>query len=357
MSSRLLANHCYATTPVSAEAGRGPALAVARHLLDGGALQQVDEWDKLIPDLREEGLLPWFAFELLQGDEPLPGEVREVLKREFLLREAEKLSDDSELELIFNFASANDLPLLVFKGEALARSLYPQAACRPTGDFDLLIQTQHIEAYQELFTGLGYQGDRYTGRHMRGEQVWTCTADVRGRTYLVDLHWDISNRRFFRGRLPLEALWNDAQSIALPGGIITAPSHPHALLIACLHLAADLPGYPLDLKWLLDIRLLLDELTSAQWDQLVLQARDWKLLDVLAFYGLLARKMLGGSRHNEELIAISAKSPSWKSRLYRWTLDYRWFDLSEYALRLRGNSERKAFVSEIFEMRKSRKVT
>ncbi len=143
----------------------------------------------------------------------------------------------------------------------------------------------------------------------------------------------------------------------MPGtGEITTPSHPHALLIACVHLAAASPGSPLQLKWLLDIRLLLDELSSSQWNHLVEQAREWKLLDVLAFYCSMARKALGGSRHAEHIEMIAAQRSPMKGRIYRWTLDHRWFDLLEYAIRLPGFSERRKFFTQIVSYQKHRKT-
>ena len=336
------------------DSATGPALRVLRQILTKADRIQAGDWDELIQDIAQEGVLPYIAFQLIQRDEAMPSRVYQALKKELLLGEAEKLSDDLELELIFASAQEKNLSGLVIKGEALARSLYPTAACRPTGDYDLLIRPRDLAAFQLLLSDLGYQGGKYAGKHILAEQTWICQAEVRGRTYQVDLHWDIANQRFFRRRLPLPALWADAQSISLASGQIATPSHPHALLIACVHLAAATPGHRLQLKWLLDIHLLLDGLISPHWDRLVGQARTWKLLDVLVFFCLLARKTLGGSRHAEHIAALAAKRKRLRGGLYRWTLDHRWFDLLEYAIRLPGFTERQAFISQIFAYRKSR---
>lgn len=352
MNSQLLQSHCYARTPVPVEASA--ALNALRQLLAGAYAGHTAAWAPLTDALRGEGLLPYFAYRLLQSAVTLDDSFRQALKKELLQREAEKLSDDSELARIFAAVAQRGIPMLVLKGEALARSLYPSAACRPTGDYDLLVQPQHLPAAQVMFQGLGYQPGAFHGQHILAQQSWICPAQVRGRTFQVDLHWDITNQRFFRRRLPLSALWNDAQAIAVAGGEVIAPSHPHALLIACTHLAADLPGTAIQLKWLLDIHLLLEALNARQVEALIAQARTWGLLDVLVFYCRLAESALITSAHTRQFELASVKQSNFKGRCYRWAIDHRWFDLLEYGLRLPGFAARRAYFKEIMDYRKIR---
>ncbi len=202
MKSRAIHEHCYSKAPVSTLPGRGPTLGVVRQLLSGNAPIPIDDWDELTSDLQREGVLPYLAFEWMRRAGEIPAPVHKELKHALLMGEAEKLSDDSELELIFTAAKKAKLPVLVIKGEALARSLYPAASCRPTGDYDLLIQPHDLAGFQTLLGKLGYQGGNFAGQHIFAQQNWVCQADVRGRSFQVDLHGTSPISVFSAGACP-----------------------------------------------------------------------------------------------------------------------------------------------------------
>lgn len=348
--------HYYPGAPVANAPHWGRALAALRHLLDAGSPFPADEFAGLIDELEAEGVLPYAAHQLLSSKATLPEEATRRFRQELLRGAAEKLSDDLELALIFAAASARNLPAVLIKGEAVARTLYPAPSCRPTGDYDLLIRPGDLPAFQELLTGLGYRTSGFHGHHIFAEQDWACPPEVRGRHFLVDLHWDVTNRRFFRQRVDLDKVLQDSMAVPLEDGQCRVPSAAHSLLIACIHLAAAGPAMPVDLRWLLDIRLLLEKLSSAEFEDLVREAKGWGLAGVLAVYCAMADAIVGPAGHAEPIARLYRQIRQRRRTVYRWTCDHRWFDLLEYGIRLRGMREWRGYLSQVLSYRKDWKT-
>jgi hypothetical protein len=315
----------------------------------------VENWPALISNLKSEGVLRFIGNALLSRSLDIPQEVQQELKNELLKGEAEKLTDDQELASIFKAANEIDLAILLIKGEALARTLYPAAGCRPTGDYDMLILPADLSAFQALFSKLGYTGGTFSGSHLFGQQAWTRASKSQGRTYLVDLHWDISNRRFFRNRAELGSLFEQSVKVPSVSSYCRVPSPQHNLLIACVHLAADDLSEPLRLLWLLDIQLLLDAIPEREFGNLLDDAQRWKLADALVFYCSVADATLGPVRHREVIQTLSKKMSYARRRAYRWSCNTRLFDLLEYGLRLGNFGERRVFHSQVLEYWKDKR--
>ena len=288
-----------------------------------------------------QGLDAWVAYRLLdpaQAAAP-PAALVPELKQRLHRASGEKLASDLEWAGICGGAEQRGIRLLAIKGEGLARSLYPNPACRLTADFDLLVHPGDVQGMRELLAALGYLEARAPyGEHIFGEKGWY-RPQQRGRQWgvVVDLHWDLTNRRFLRRRVPLAVLFERATPVDLDGATLWTLCHPHALLMACLHLAAAPRTEPLPLRWLLDIHLLLEALDDAQMRALADEARAWRLADVLGIYCALTLRVLGTRRHRALIESLGADISEARRRTYRWACDHRWFDFLEYALRLDGS--------------------
>ena len=82
---------------------------------------------------------------------------------------------------------------VVYKGAALARTLYPTPACRPMGDVDLWVGAKEMASAQAALDAIGYP-------LQQGGARWPCRSSTRARCRwwgrgqeqgLVELHWGV----------------------------------------------------------------------------------------------------------------------------------------------------------------------
>lgn len=145
------------------------------------------------------------------------------------------------------------IPLLVFKGEALARTHYRDPALRPRCDTDVLIERERMDDAARVLAEAGYREEPNSGGETISRQrIWTRTAAL-GIRHSIDLHWALSNRARYAGAFSFGELWS--RGVALHGAHVRMPSESDALLIAALHLAAHHRGDE-RLIWIYDIHLL-----------------------------------------------------------------------------------------------------
>ena len=179
-------------------------------------------------------------------------------------------------EVLSKLAAAEVRPV-VFKGTALAYTLYPEGTLRSRGDTDFIIPPQTQDLVATTLANLGF--NRETG--MSGESVsyqanFTRTESAGG-SHTLDVHWRINNSELLSRMFSHEELLRHAQPVPELGPEALAAGPVHALLLACMHRATHKHNpYYVDgvahysgdrLIWLYDIHLLAKSFTSAQWDE------------------------------------------------------------------------------------------
>ncbi len=216
-------------------------------------------------------LRPLLGWRLRLSDElPLwPASIRQALSDAERAEAALEIVRRQELcRLLQAFASA-DVPVLLFKGAALAYSLYPEPWLRPREDTDLLVQSADARRASDVLASAGYRPAVMQSGNFVTHQRLHVRPDRTGRRYACDLHWKIANPAPFADLLSPEDLLRDAASISLgdaPSARI--PSRVHALLLACWHRVSHHHDSG-DLLWLYDLHLLSDRLTDADAAQVL----------------------------------------------------------------------------------------
>jgi len=66
------------------------------------------------------------------------------------------LACEAELERLALSAKQRGVRFLAFKGHSVARTLYPHPACRPTSDFDLLIDPRQVAEVRQWLAAADY---------------------------------------------------------------------------------------------------------------------------------------------------------------------------------------------------------
>jgi len=178
-------------------------------------------------------------------------------------------------EMLAELARVGIEPVL-FKGTALAYSLYPGPALRTRGDTDLIVPLHERERVMDALAGLGFARTLELGELMSYQACLTREV-VGGGEHTLDLHWKISNSELLSRLFSYEELREAA--LPLPGlsphALGAGPVH--ALLIAGMHRAGHKQApYFVDgvahysgdrLIWLYDIHLLAQAMSPAQWDE------------------------------------------------------------------------------------------
>jgi len=156
------------------------------------------------------------------------------------------------------------IPILTFKGEAIACTHYPRPHLRPRCDTDLLVAKRDASAAARVLEALGYRPVNMVAREVVHTQQVFSEIDGAMR-HVIDLHWGVSNRPPFAGVFTFDELARDAVEIGpIPG--MPAPNPVHALLLACLHRVTHHEN-SVRLVWLYDIALLAGGLSDKEWEQ------------------------------------------------------------------------------------------
>jgi hypothetical protein len=224
----------------------------------------------------------------------LPPSAERELRRAAFLATATVLGIDAELRRVVGSLAAADIPALVLKGPALARTLYPRVALRPYGDIDLTIQERHQEIVVGTLLEHGYSEIPFKAEEARREHAGhldDCAAFHRQFTsgdgkVLLELHADPMQLGL---RQTGEAVrWQRARDI---------PGMPGASMLGLedqvVQLSAHVHKHGFDrLIWLKDLDLLLRaHQYQLDWDVVERVARDEGVL-ASVWYSLHLTKLL-----------------------------------------------------------------
>lgn len=192
-------------------------------------------------DRDSEGLTEQqWALSLNEGMAPLlvtrasaaPAAVREEA-RQLAMRE---LSHQQALSRLAERCAVRDIRVMVIKGEALARSLYPAPGLRARADIDLWVESGQLSLLETALNELGYPA--LTGIR----QHWARFEVVHAQASPPSVAFDIHIQPFFRPRMlqqrPFALVWADAMTLddLAP---LRVPGAFDAFLISALHLAKN----------------------------------------------------------------------------------------------------------------------
>ncbi len=136
--------------------------------------------------------------------ERIPKGVSDALRRSYFRQAAQNALLSSELERLLDAFSNAAVPVIVLKGAALAREIYPDPALRPMNDLDLLVHARDLEHTVGLLRANGYRKLK-SSYHL----VFQGGPQLR---VTVEVHWEFIGNRFRGGKAYLEGLWERARA-------------------------------------------------------------------------------------------------------------------------------------------------
>ncbi len=168
----------------------------------------------------------------------VPEALREGLERKARAQAARNLLLVARLGEIVRAADERGLPLVCFKGPALAAQIYGNPAVRASTDLDLIVPHRELPAVAAMLSGLGYcphQPQRLTRRRwVPGEYVFTrARAD-----FHLEVHTERTLRHFPRP-LPLAELLGRCERVCAGGASLPVFSPEDTLVLLAVHGAKD----------------------------------------------------------------------------------------------------------------------
>ena len=149
-----------------------------------------DDWQNFLTLLRPHMIFPLITFHVRTWPEDCqpPQEIMAYLDGVLLYAAARNLLAGRQIQLVTDALKDAGIPVILLKGHALARTVYPDPALRQSNDIDLLVQPHNIPAAEEVLEKLGYVCPAktfYISQHENHDE----TFSPPGKGLLIELHW------------------------------------------------------------------------------------------------------------------------------------------------------------------------
>jgi hypothetical protein len=227
----------------------------------------MEEWRALLTVLRPHGIFPLLASHLKTWDEPCrpPEEIMTFLSRVLLEGCVRNLRLGRQVRTITTALEDAGIPVLLLKGHALARTVYPDPALRQSSDIDLLVKPDDFTRCEPVFKDLGYSCpvrnfhvSRYDAHHQ--------TFHPPGKGIPVELHWVTDGGYGLFSPDWLDNAFNRRIQIRSDDlSCYTLDPVSHLSFLAYHHVFQH---QSLRLDWIYDIAGLMNALTPAEWETL-----------------------------------------------------------------------------------------
>jgi hypothetical protein len=261
-------------------AGASPALARPEHRLlllcartreDGEAAGEIrrlaaagPDWDYLHRLARRHAVLPLLYRRLraAAANEVPPAQLRR-LGDDFRANAARNLYLTAELERVVSLFESEGVPVIPYKGPALAALAYRDLSLRRYVDLDILVRKEDLARAKGLLTSRGFRPAwRLTPAQERvllRSQHNLPFAREEGRL-VVELHWELAAPRYASPRD--ETVWSRLVRVKLAGREAECLAPEDLLISLCVHGTKHLWER---LAWICDVAELLKSQPRLDW--------------------------------------------------------------------------------------------
>ena len=262
-----------------------------------------------------------------------PRSVRDALGDASRAAVARELLVQREIRRVLGAVDARGVHPVLFKGTALAYTLYPHPSLRPRSDTDLLVDRADTGAVQETLAALGYTPSLLCDGELLFRQFEWVREDEFGVTHALDVHWAISTQAAFAGVVTYEELEARAAQVPALGASARVPATVDALLLALIHPVMHHQNQR-RLLWAYDVHLLAHALDPRAFRELVDRAVDKRIAAVCA-QGLRGAQVWFGTVIPRDLVDHLAAAPLGEQPTAAYLTPARTWS-SETAANLRG---------------------
>jgi hypothetical protein len=224
----------------------------------------------------------------------VPSELLEHLRARFYEISARNYHLARKLVDLTSLLEAHHIPVLAYKGPAVAMAVYGDLALRQYEDLDLVVRAEHLLVAVDLLTRCGFEIAQYSPRPKGPRNLarhHEVTLQAPDKTYFVDLHWQLAPNHARAFSLDVDKVWDRAVREDLPHGNVSTLCREDLFLALCCH--GTVHRWSL-LKWLLDVAEILGQPQRLNWARIKEMTAGWPSAIASASLAvLLARDLLG----------------------------------------------------------------
>lgn len=245
-----------------------------------------DGWEALIREARSHQLAPLLYWRLHAGAPtgvaPPPAAMA-WLREIYLASAVQSVLRERELRLALQALVSADVRPIVYKGAALAHTVYPAPACRPMGDIDLWVSREEMPRARQALESIGYGYHEKRERPLALQSLGDGEVQMIGqhpRQGLIELHWGAFAGEWLKyaAAVDREAVRRRAAPATLLGQPVLLLAPEDALIQIAVHVAVNHQMTLSALRSLADAVLL--AAAGMNWAELTARARAWRLAAV-----------------------------------------------------------------------------
>ena len=252
-----------------------------------------EQWPQFFSVLVPHWILPLLYWQIRSLPEEChpPKNVMDQMRQVFLLNSVRAFHLETQIREALTAFEKEAVRILVLKGPALGRSVYPDPATREGSDLDLLVLPGQMIRARRILENLGYlcQDRRFeVSRDFYCEEKFVPPGNAGGKR-LIELHWDLHRFSGIRREAGIEELFTNAVRIS-HSALAFEALHPVDALIHRSLNNAFIHDQDMRLSWIYDVVLLARSLRVPEdWEVLQQRSVDWRARLALEHSLTLAR--------------------------------------------------------------------
>jgi hypothetical protein len=246
--------------------------------------------------LAQQGLAPMVWQKCRTSD--LSHEVQSELRAAYYVAAGNMELRRCELASVLRALSEADLPVVAFKGAALAFGVYADPAFRTMGDLDLWLAAHDMERARQVLENCGYQSyclPGYSPAEMMLFEGELGLWNPQPGGGWVELHWSIYQGEWLRRAAnvgDLSPVRTRAISTQLAGERTQILAPEDAIIQSAVHTAVNHQMSLFALRALLDVTAMARAAT-VDWSAVVQRAREWRMATAVWLVLSLAVELAG----------------------------------------------------------------
>jgi hypothetical protein len=214
------------------------------------------------------------------------------LRDEFAANAVRNMLLTRELGRILERCEEQGIPVIPYKGPALAIQAYGDTALRQFSDLDLLVHERDAERAAQALLTLGYRSHHQMNRKPLANYVrLKCERGFvrEGDGVYVEIHWAVAPK-YVSAYLDAEMFWGRTEKITVAGRQALALSIEDLLLTLCVHAGKHQWER---LAWVCDLNETINKSQSIRWEHLIEESQRTKTRRMLYLGLYLANDLLG----------------------------------------------------------------
>jgi hypothetical protein len=223
----------------------------------------VDEWIELLTHLQCHRIIPLLYWKIghLTSELHPPKAIYARMREIYLASHVRYLNMEKQIGEVCEAFNKKKISVLIYKGPALACTIYPAYAARPFNDIDLLVKPEQYKIARDILLQIGYQPE--VNRFEKFQELFNSESFIhQGDTthlFEIDLHWDIFQYHGLKRKNDVEELFRNKADVDTPILNFQTLSKVDALIQAAFHLILHHKDGR-RLIWISDIALLAQSL-------------------------------------------------------------------------------------------------